>query len=177
MQKQFRQFDAHTPSSREVTSGTLEISVFKAQSQQHFLHIFFKVCEVDGIKLLAHRSHFLNECHILFALIVSARHQLLVKLLNFPLHLLEMLKGQTRLFKNGASIFGEQVLRQVSNDRIFRRAHPTLRGLSFTCKNFQERTFSRSVFPHQSDAVFLIDLKRNIFEKGCPPKFYGESVY
>ena len=132
--------------------------------------------EIDGIEFFAHGGHLLNERHVVVALVVGALHELGVERLDFALHVFEVFEGLTGFLKDGAAVLGHQVLRQVGNDGVFGRADVSAGGLAHTGEDFEQRGLTGTVFSHQGDAVFLVDLERDVFEQCGAAKLDGEAI-
>ena len=175
-QQQFGKLNAHAPTTRKLACGTVEIGSLKAKTEERFLHILFKMGHVDGIKLLRERRHLFYELHIFVALIVGSCGQLVVYAVNLGLYLVQMSKRLTRLVKNRATVFCHEVLRQISDDTIFRRRHRAARGFSHACNNFQECALAGSVLAHKGYTILLVYLEGNVFKKGGTAKLNGQSI-
>ena len=93
LEQQLCQLDAHAPTSGELARLAVEVRAFKTQTEQRLFHVFLKVGEVDGVKLLAHRCYLLNEFHVGVALIVGALRKFLIQRFNLRLHLVEVGKS------------------------------------------------------------------------------------
>ena len=132
--------------------------------------------EVNGIKLFAHGGHLLNERHVVVALVVGALHELGIERFDLALHVFEVFEGLAGFLKDSAAVLGHQVLRQVGNDGVFGRADVAAGGLAHAGENFEQRGLTGTVFSHQGDAVFLVDLKRDVFEKCGSAKLDGEAI-
>ncbi len=131
---------------------------------------------VNGVKLFAHRSHFLDKSHIVIALIIGACGKFGIHSVDFGLHLMQMGESLRCLLKHSASVFSHQMLRQIAYSAIARSRNRTSRGGTFAGQYFKQCAFAGTVLAHQGNAVLGIDDKRNIFEKGRPPELHGKSV-
>ena len=90
--------------------------------------------------------------------------QLVVEFLNLGLHLFEVGKGLTRFLKDGTTIFGHQMLGQVTYGAILGNIDRTARWGTHASNDFEQGRFARTVLTHQGNTVLLIDDKRNILE-------------
>ena len=131
---------------------------------------------VNRIKLLAHRGHLLDKSHIVIALIISAGGKFGIHGVDFGLHLMQMGESLRCLLKHSASVFSHQMLRQIAYGAIARSRNRTTCGGTFAGQYFKQCAFAGTVLAHQGNAVFGIDDKRNIFEKGCTAELHGKSV-
>ena len=177
LQQQFRQFDAHAPASREFACRSVEVLALEAQAEECLFHVFLEVGHVNGVKLLREGRYLLDELHVVVALVVGARAELVVNAVYLCLDLVEVGKGLARLLKHGASVFRHQVLRQVGNDAILRSGDGSTRGRADACYDLEQRTLTCAIFAHEGDAVLLIDLEGNVFEQGGAAKLDGQSIY
>ena len=86
-------------------------------------------------------------------------------------------EGLTGFFKDGASVFRHEMLRQIGDDGVLGCRHRAACGGARACQDFEQCALSGAVLAHQGYAVFFVDDKGNIFEKGCAAEFDGQSIY
>ena len=88
LQQQFGQLDTHAPSSRELAGGAVEVGTLEAEAEECLLYIFLEVAHVYGIEFLREGGHFLDELHIVVALIVGTCGEFVVDAVDFCLYLM-----------------------------------------------------------------------------------------
>ena len=164
LEQQLGQFDAHAPSSRELAGGTVKVGALEAQSEERLLHVFLEVGHVDGVELLGEHRHLLDELHVIVALVVGARRELVVDAVDLSLDLVEVGKCLARLLEYGSPVFGHQVLRQVGNDAIFRSRNATPCGRSHAGYDLEQGALACAILTHEGYTVLLIDLEGDVFE-------------
>ena len=120
LQQKLCQFDTHAPPPTELGGLPTKILSFEPQSQQGFLDISIIINLFDRIELLTQRRDALNKLHIFIRLIIRTRFQLLIDIINFRFHRMQMRESLRRFLKNRSPIFGHQMLRKVSYHGILR---------------------------------------------------------
>ena len=120
LEQQLGKLYTHAPASREFTRRPVEVRALEPETQQSFLHILLKVGHVDGIELLRESRHLLYELHVFFALVVGTGGEFVVDAVDFCLNLVQMGESLARLIKYSTSVFGHQMLWQISYDAILK---------------------------------------------------------
>ena len=131
---------------------------------------------VDGVEFFALSGYFFDEGHVFVAFVVGAFGELTVEFFYFLLHLVEVGEGLRRFFEDGATILGHQVLRQICDDGVLGSRHFAACRLTHAGEDFKQSRFTRTVFAHQRDTIFVVDDERDVTKKSCAAKLYGKSI-
>ena len=129
LQQDLGEFDTHTPTTRELFGGTVEISTLEAQANEGTLHlrlIVFRSQHHITVMLLGKALH---QCQIVGTLIIGTLRQLLIHAVDTVLQLTGGRKGFLCLLPYGGIILQIHHLRQITDSRIVRDAHHTAGGL------------------------------------------------
>ena len=86
-------------------------------------------------------------------------------------------KSLRSFFEHRPPVFRHQVLRQIGNHTVLGGGHFSPRRLAHTGQYFQQRGFTGSIFSHQGNTVFFVNLKVQVTKQGGPSEFHGQSIY
>ena len=123
LQQNLRQFDTHTPATRELIRRTLQISTCKAESHQRTLNLRFVVLRPHHHVTLMLLCIALHQRHILAALVVGTGSQFIVHLIETLLQPYHPGKGFSRLFPHRGIILQDHHLRQITDGRLVGYGH------------------------------------------------------
>ena len=101
----------------------------------------------------------------------------MVEAFDFRFGIFEMCKCESRLLKHSSTVLSHKVLGQIRHHAVLRFGNGATGRGAFACEHFEQGAFARSVFTHQGDAVFVVDLKRDVLKQSCSAELYGKVVY
>ena len=115
LQEELRQLDTHTPAPTELARLSREVASLEAKTEERQLDSLVVVDLFNSVVLLTQRRHLLDDRHILRAIVVGAGIESLVELLHTGCHLMDIAEGLLSFLKDGAPVFGEEVLGKVGH--------------------------------------------------------------
>ena len=154
----------------------MEICTLKTQSHQRLFDVLVEIGHIDGVKFFAQRAHLFNESHVFVRFVVGAGFEFAVDALYFVFGVFEMRKSEGCLLKNRPAVLCHKVLRQICHHAVFGFGDGAASGDALARNYFQKCAFARAILAHEGDAVFVVDLKRNILKEDRASKFYCEIV-
>ena len=118
----------------------------------------------------------MQQIFIFFALVVGPYGDLLGQVGDLLFKIDHLPKCRFRLGKQGCCIGHLHLLGQVADGAVSVTGNAARGGLLQTDQHLQHGRFAGSVFADQTDAVFRVDQKGDIFEQVPPSKTDGEVV-
>ena len=165
LQQNLSQLDAHAPTTRKLTRGTVEIATAEAQAQQRALQLSLIALATQHQVALVLLREPLHQRHILRALIVSALAQLAFHAVDASLQASGVAESLARLLTHCGLIRQAHHLRQITNCRVSWNGHRAGGRLLLTTQYLQERGLPRPILTHKGNAVAIVHHKAGTAEQ------------
>ena len=163
-QEYLRQFDAHAPSTRELTRRTVKVGALESKSHQRALNLSLIVVGTHHHISVMLRREALHQFGILLALVVGALSQLPVHLVNFCSHFPYVGKCLLCLLLDGGVVLKYHHLWQISDSTPVGHSHLTFGRFLHSTQDLEHSRFSSTVFSNQCYTVALVDYETDATE-------------
>ena len=177
LQQDFGQLDTHTPTTRELRCGTLEITTLKAQTGERTLYLGFIVLSTHHHIALVLGSIFLNQLHVALALVIGTFSKFLIHLIQALLHTSVISKSFLCFFTNGGIVLQNHDLWQVAHLCIVRHTNSACGRFLLSTQYFEHGRFTSSIFAHKGYAVLVVNDETGAIKQGFYAKFNFQSFY
>ena len=176
-QQNLGQLDTHAPAARELGGGPVEVTPLESQAHQRTFYLGLIALGTQHLIAFVLGREFLNQSHIVVALIVGTLVQLLLHALNAVGHLLDVSKGFLGLLAHGGVVLKYHHLGQITHRGIRTRAHRARRWLLFATEHLEERRFAGTVLTHQGHTVLIVNHEGGVAKQGLHPEFHLQTFY
>ncbi len=137
LQKNLCKLDTHTPSTAELACLTVEILTFETKTAKSTLNLADIVSTTKNIKFLVSLSQTVDQLVVRLALIISTFSKLSPKFINFSLEFRDVGESLLSLLHHSAVVVVDHVLRKITDSRLLRDSHRTLRQSLDARENLQ----------------------------------------
>ena len=135
--EQLCQFDAHTPSSRELRCGAVEVGAQEAESRQRALHLGLTALGAHHHVAFMGEGEAFNQFHVGAGLIVGAFFHLLLQLIDLSLHLIDIGEGFACLLAHRGVVLKYHNLWQIAHRAVVGHGDGACRRSLYACKDFE----------------------------------------
>src|ERR1044071_5370544 len=93
----------------------MKIFSFKTKTLQDLFNFFFYVSCSNNIQTMIDLGEFFDQLHVTITLVIGARFELVIDIIQTFLHLLNLSVSSFRLRENSTSMLVSHILRQITD--------------------------------------------------------------
>ena len=176
-QEDFRQLDAHAPAPAEFPALPIQVLQPETQAFQHHFHFLVDVALPTDAEQLRLFVYFVQQFHIVRGIVILPPCQFHVEPLHLVLQGKKVSKSLFGFLAHGIAVSIDLGLWQVTDSYVGSHGDAALRRLLQPRQHFQGCRFAGAIAPGQTDAVFLVNQKRNPVQQIPPSKDDTNIIY
>ena len=176
-QKDFGEFDAHSPSAGELAGGTVEVVSVESESGKSRFYLGVHVRRSGHIQAFVQESKTVNKTVIFLRFIVSGIGHLLRDLFYLVFYIDDIVECLAGLIYERRVVGEIHLLWQVSDSQVVRLSDRSGCRSFKTCQYFKQCRFTGSVLSRQRYLVSVVDHETDAGKEWSSRKFNTKVVY